>query len=92
MLKIVFPWLELFNHLGEEGQEQQFNNALAEALTLHKEHWTATPESTDNPLGYIALGPLALACVARDTGTQIEVESEYLAAKLLDRTWVLEGL
>lgn len=92
VLKIVFPELQLFHHLGELGQEQKFNDALVEALTLHKEYWTATPESSDNPLGYIALGPLALACVARDTGTPIDVESEYLPAKLLDGTWTVEGL
>ncbi|WP_420823792.1 Imm49 family immunity protein [Streptomyces torulosus] len=38
----------------------------------------------------MALGPLALACLAYDGGMAVEVESEYLPAHLLRRDWLGE--
>lgn len=37
--------------------------------------------------GLVSLGPLAIACLARDAGFPIEVESEYLPKALLDFAW-----
>lgn len=37
-----------------------------------------------------ALGPLAIACMARDAGMPIEVQSEYLPKELLEFGWVGE--
>lgn len=90
-MRISFPQMTLFHYLFQEDAEQQFNDALAEALRLHNTYWTADAERHDSPLGYLALGPLALAIVARDTGTTIEVESEYMPANLLDGTARLEN-
>lgn len=89
--QIAFPQLELFHHLSNAGHEEQFNTALAKALELHKAFWS-TEEKLENPLGFVALGPLAIACVARDTGTPIDIESEYLPPHLLTGAWTVEGL
>ncbi|MGA5166236.1 Imm49 family immunity protein [Streptomyces lavendulocolor] len=39
---------------------------------------------------YLALGPLAIACLAYDAGFPIEVESEYLPKHLLTHGWLGE--
>ncbi|MEU4504031.1 immunity 49 family protein [Streptomyces sp. NPDC024089] len=62
------------------------NQALAEALELHKAYWS-TPERSGDIAGFLALGPLAIACLAYDAGFPVEVESEYLPVRLLDRSW-----
>lgn len=38
----------------------------------------------------MALGPLAMACLAYDAGFPIEIESEYLPKALVERAWVGE--
>ncbi|MBB5804899.1 hypothetical protein F4560_004667 [Saccharothrix ecbatanensis] len=85
VLKIVVPLLDVFHHLGDE-----FNRALAEALELHKEYWTRTDDDADSPFGFIALGPLALASFAHDTGTPVAVRSDYLPSRVVDGTRVRE--
>lgn len=87
VLKIVIPQLDLFHHLGDA---EGFNQALAEALAQHKEYWTRTDDDADSPFGFIALGQLALASFAHDTGTPITVRSEYLPLRVLDGTWTRE--
>jgi hypothetical protein len=89
VLKIVVPLLDVFHHLGDE-EPEGFNRALAEALELHKEYWTRTDDDADSPSGFIALGPLALASFAHDTGTPVAVRSDYLPLRVLDGTWVRE--
>ncbi|MBP2338117.1 hypothetical protein JOF41_004295 [Saccharothrix coeruleofusca] len=88
---ISFPIMTLFHHLLQEGNEQQFNDALAEALQQHKTYWSTDDEREESPLGYIALGPLALAAMAHDTGTQITVTSDYLPTGLLNGTTRIEN-
>ncbi|MGA5420707.1 Imm49 family immunity protein [Streptomyces lavendulocolor] len=39
---------------------------------------------------YLALGPLAIACLAYDAGFPIDVESDYLPSELLNRAWLGE--
>ncbi|MEU8626683.1 immunity 49 family protein [Streptomyces sp. NPDC048669] len=65
---------------------KKLNEALAEALELHRAYW-GSPERADDIAGFLALGPLAVACLAHDAGFPIEVESEYLPVRLLDRSW-----
>ncbi|MFE9093651.1 immunity 49 family protein [Streptomyces sp. NPDC007264] len=89
MLKILYPPLELFHRYQRQGAEQ-FNTALADALTWHKEYWTADESRSLSGEGLVALGPLAIACMARDAGLPIEVESEYLPKELLQFGWVGE--
>ncbi|MCX5607201.1 MULTISPECIES: immunity 49 family protein [unclassified Streptomyces] len=92
MLKILYPPLNLFHrYLSQESE--LFNEALAEALTWHKEYWAAIEARSRSGEGLVALGPLAIACMARDAGMPIEVESEYLPKEpkeLLEFDWASE--
>ncbi|MDF9814774.1 immunity 49 family protein [Streptomyces sp. SPB162] len=89
MLKILYPPLNLFHRFISQDPEK-FNDALVEAIELHKEYWTADEERSDDLSGAVALAPLAIACLAYDAGRPIDVESEYLPANLLDRSWLGE--
>ncbi|MFD9814912.1 immunity 49 family protein [Streptomyces sp. NPDC059080] len=89
MLKILYPPIELF-HRYLRRDDAQFSVALADALKWHKEYWTADEARSTNVDGMVALGPLAIACMARDAGIPIEVESEYLPKELLEFGWVGE--
>ncbi|MEV7235227.1 immunity 49 family protein [Streptomyces sp. NPDC051020] len=89
MLKILYPPLELFHRYRRQDAEK-FNAALVEALTWHKEYWTANEARSLSGEGLVALAPLAIACMAHDAGIPIEVESEYLPKALLQRNWAGE--
>jgi hypothetical protein len=89
MLKILYPPLELFRHYLRR-EPEPFNAALADALTWHKEYWTANEARSLSSEGLVALGPLAIACMAHDADMAIEVESEYIPRALLKRSWVGE--
>jgi hypothetical protein len=67
-----------------------FNEALHEALMHHKAFWTADPDRLEDLDGSLALGPLAMACLARDAGFELDVESGYLPQHLLDPVWTGE--
>ncbi|WJV46469.1 immunity 49 family protein [Streptomyces flavofungini] len=89
LLKILYPPLELFHrYLTQE--HEKFNEALVDALTWHKEYWTGDDDRAMSSAGLVALGPLALACLAREAGFPIEVESEYLPKALLEYAWAGE--
>ncbi|MFJ1751846.1 immunity 49 family protein [Kitasatospora sp. NPDC088134] len=89
MLKLLYPPLELFQlYLRRETEE--FNKSLATALTWHQEYWSANEARAQNPEGFVALAPLAMAALAHGAGMAIEVESEYLPECLLDGAWVGE--
>jgi hypothetical protein len=88
-LKILRPPLHLFRHYLRR-ESEQFNAALSDALTRHKEYWTANEARSLSGEGLVALAPLALACMAHDAGMPVEVESEYLPRALLKRSWVGE--
>jgi hypothetical protein len=86
---ILYPPINLFyRFLRQDGPG--FNQALVEALELHKAYWTADEDRTDDPSGMLALAPLAVACLAHDGGIPIEVESDYLPKHLLERGWLGE--
>ncbi|OKJ76193.1 hypothetical protein AMK30_08125 [Streptomyces sp. CB02460] len=87
--KILYQPVNLF-HLFVRKDHAGFNQALFEAVELHKSYWTATAEREASIEGYLALGPLAITCLAFDAGFPIEVESDYLPAHLLHRAWVGE--
>ncbi|MER7729881.1 immunity 49 family protein [Streptomyces erythrochromogenes] len=89
MLKILYPPLQLF-HRYVARENDLFNEALADALNRHKEYWTANEDRARSGEGLVALGPLAIACMARDAGMPIEVESAYLPQELLEFGWVGE--
>ncbi|MDG4856783.1 immunity 49 family protein [Streptomyces sp. T-3] len=85
---ILYPPINLFYQFLRKDHDG-FNAALVEALELHKTYWSTGDRSSKLP-GYLALGPLAIACLAYDAGFPIEVESEYLPKHLLQRTWLGE--
>lgn len=64
-----------------------FNEALADAVRWHKEYWTADEDRASNILGVVALGPLAIACLAKANGVPVDIESDYLPEALLDFAW-----
>lgn len=82
---VLYPPINLFYKFLRRDHDS-FNEALAEALELHRAYW-GSPERADDIAGFLALGPLAVACLAHDAGFPIEVESEYLPVRLLDRSW-----
>jgi hypothetical protein len=86
---ILYPPINLFYRFLRQ-DVQGFNQALAEAVELHKAYWTADQKRTDSPSGMVALAPLAVACLAHDGGIPVEVESDYLPKHLLQRDWLGE--
>ncbi|MGX6741754.1 immunity 49 family protein [Streptomyces xantholiticus] len=87
--KVLYQPINLFHRFLRK-DHAAFNQALLESLELHKAYWRATEEREISVEGYLALGPLAIACLAYDAGFPIEVESEYLPRELLNRAWVGE--
>ncbi|MEU3037274.1 immunity 49 family protein [Streptomyces griseoaurantiacus] len=86
---VLYPPINLFyRFLRQDGTG--FNEALTEALELHRAYWTADEDRTRDPSGTVALAPLAVACLAHDGGIPIEVESDYLPKHLLERGWLGE--
>jgi hypothetical protein len=86
---ILYPPINLFYRLLQHDQPG-FNQALAEAVHLHKTYWTADQDRTDSPAGMVALAPLAIACLAHDSNIPIDVQTDYLPTHLLERTWLGE--
>jgi hypothetical protein len=82
ILNILVPAMELLFRV-IEGKPAPFNEALHFALERHKKHWGSAKNKTD-PEGLLALGPLAMASLAHDTGIAIEVESDYLPRRLFE--------
>ncbi|MFE2988991.1 Imm49 family immunity protein [Streptomyces sp. NPDC059262] len=74
--------LALFHRL-VTGDREAFAEALAEALAHHERYWS---DST-GPHSRVALGPLALACLAFDSEFPVDSKSPYLPGFLLDRSW-----
>ncbi|MFJ3962511.1 immunity 49 family protein [Streptomyces sp. NPDC090036] len=86
---LIYPPINLFYnfvHKNEEG----FGPALAEALNLHKGYWTLTEERTEDIDGAVALGPLAMACLAYDGKLPVGVESPFIPKYLLEHGWLGE--
>ncbi|MCX0243941.1 immunity 49 family protein [Streptomyces drozdowiczii] len=86
---ILYPPINLFYHYVRQDRDG-FAPALADALKLHKAYWTLTEDRTTDIDGSIALGPLAIACLAYDADFPLDIESDYLPTHLLQRTWIGE--
>ncbi|OKK02921.1 hypothetical protein AMK26_23320 [Streptomyces sp. CB03234] len=86
---LLYPPINLFYHFVRR-DEEGFSPALVEALKLHKAYWTLTEDRATDIDGSIALGPLAIACLAYDGKLPIDVESEYLPKQLLQHGWLGE--
>lgn len=89
MTKILYPPIILFYRY-LQGDHQEFNTALGDALRWHQEYWSATEDRAISADGLVALGPLAIACLARDADFPIDYESAYLPKALLEYAWVGE--
>ncbi len=79
------PIMMLYRYL--RGDVTGFNESLADALRQHKEYWTADEDRKLIIHGVVAIGPLAIACLAKANGLPVEVESGYLPEALLDFAW-----
>ncbi|MEV5602868.1 immunity 49 family protein [Streptomyces sp. NPDC052299] len=86
---VLYPPINLFYHYVRQDRDG-FAPALADALKLHKAYWTLTEDRTTDIDGSIALGPLAIACLAHDADFPLDIESDYLPKHLLQRTWIGE--
>ena len=65
------------------GNAAEFQSALVAALQAHKKFW-GTKAKSQHPNGWLARGPLALCCLARDQGVPVNVESDYLLPYLIE--------
>ncbi|MEU7478313.1 immunity 49 family protein [Lentzea sp. NPDC042327] len=89
-LRLAFPVMNTFLNMVRSNHEREFNEALAQALEQHKAYFTADSKLADDPRGLIALAPLGLACIAKDSGLNVEVESDYLPKHLVLGSWAGE--
>lgn len=82
VLHIAVPEMELLmQYLADD--EEAFNTSLVQALELHKKFYGMAEKFRRNPIGFLALGPLAMCCFAADSGMKITVQSDYLLANAL---------
>ncbi|WKN19411.1 immunity 49 family protein [Streptomyces sp. JUS-F4] len=86
---VLYPPINLFYHYVRNDRDG-FTSALADALKLHKTYWTLNEDRATDIDGSIALGPLAIACLASDAEFPLDIESGYLPKHLLERTWIGE--
>ncbi|MEI5033463.1 immunity 49 family protein [Streptomyces sp. S1A(2023)] len=86
---VLYPPINLFYHYIRNDRDG-FTPALADALKLHKTYWTLNEDRATDIDGSIALGPLAIACLAYDADFPLDIESDYLPKHLLQRTWIGE--
>ncbi|WP_123471232.1 MULTISPECIES: Imm49 family immunity protein [unclassified Streptomyces] len=78
-------------HLGSMDQRHAGQlGSLEKALRAHKAYWTTDQERADSCYGWVALAPLAMACLALDADFSIEIESDYMPGHLLRATWAGE--
>ncbi|MDG4856975.1 immunity 49 family protein [Streptomyces sp. T-3] len=89
VLHLMYPPMNLLTQL-VRGDQDKFTASLGKAVEWHKDFWTRNEELARDTDGLIALGPLALACLALDSGFMVEIDSEYLPKYLLDGGWVGE--
>ncbi len=91
---IDYQPVEVFHRM-IRGDRDAFAQALAEALTHHDRYWSDRTDGSTGPdgtppLGRVALGPLAIACIAHDAGFPVDTSSPYLPKHLLERSWLGE--
>ncbi|MEU9718231.1 immunity 49 family protein [Streptomyces sp. NPDC047976] len=87
--QVAYPPINLFYKFLRK-DEEGFHATLLEALELHKQYWTATPERANDIDGLVPIGILAVTCLAHDGGIPVNVESPYLPERLLKRSWLGE--
>ncbi|MEV6177251.1 immunity 49 family protein [Streptomyces sp. NPDC052015] len=65
------------------GQQDHFAEALTEALAHHARYY----DGSADPRRHVALGPLALACLAHARGFPVDTASPYLPKHLVEGSW-----
>jgi hypothetical protein len=83
VLDQVVPELEVMARLMDR-DAGTFNAALEKALKLHKKYW-GKGSRKDDPAGFIAWGPTALARIALGMSVAVTVESDYVPRVLLEQ-------
>nr|WP_246400883.1 immunity 49 family protein [Jiangella mangrovi] len=89
-LFVVSPEIEL-TLLHAQADAERFDQALRNALALHRRYWTEVeanpgePQDSD-PAGFVALGPLAWTALRHDLGLPVGVRSGYLPAAVVTGT------
>ena len=78
----LYPPMKMLGFL-LSGEHDNFNDALYEALDLHRQYWTRTPDRAKRPEGFLALGILAIASLAKEMGVPIDIESPYIPTQLV---------
>ncbi|MEU8517764.1 immunity 49 family protein [Kitasatospora sp. NPDC048722] len=86
---LMYPPLNLFYQVVRK-REEEFSPNLVEALNLHKMYWTMDEDRAAKRDGALALGPLAMACMAFDGKFPIDVESPYIPKYLVSHGWLGE--
>ena len=82
LLLLLYPPIELL-YFVTQGNAEEFNTRLARAVEDHKKYWSKTADRRRDVEGFIAWGPLAMACIAHDMGMGITVETPYLPKHLV---------
>ncbi|MCI4041894.1 immunity 49 family protein [Streptomyces sp. TRM75563] len=65
------------------GNHEAFAETLTEAVAHHDHYWTGSPA----PRSHVALGPLALACLAHDGDFPVDTALPRLPKHLISREW-----
>ncbi|MEW2550056.1 immunity 49 family protein [Streptomyces sp. NPDC047002] len=87
--QILYQPINLFHRFVTHDTDG-YNKALYEALEYHKTYWTADEDREDDPSANVALGPLAITCLAHDGEFPLNVTSDYLPHHLVQRSWLGE--
>jgi len=85
---ILAPQLSLLTRYLQQ-DPALFDAALTAAVEDHHAYWSV-PERADDPDGFVAWAPLAIASLARQEDWSISLESPYLPTNLLNGSWVGE--
>ncbi|WP_328631376.1 immunity 49 family protein [Streptomyces sp. NBC_00356] len=87
--KITWPPMELLHQLLRQ-DHIRFSSTLAQAVQWHRDYWSAAEDRSRLSSGAVAVGPLAMACLAHDAGFPVDIESDYLPRALLQGAWAGE--
>ncbi|MEV7121043.1 immunity 49 family protein [Kitasatospora griseola] len=89
LLKVLYPPIAAFYRLVQR-DEEKFAEAMQRALELHREYFTADEERADGADSLVSLPLMGIACLAREAGLNVEIESDYLPKHILLGSWVGE--
>lgn len=88
-LLVSYPTMRAFVSLTEQ-DSVKFDPAVTKAVELHKQYWSTKKRAHDSD-GYLALGPLAMACIAHDLHLSMTITSDYIPAPIVQGTWAKAG-